>query len=143
MLQTSYHIVLVCFFFIIIPEYLRSIYKKLTLRRSLLLFIVCFSIESYFTKRLRKPKKKKKKKQNRLYKKFQISNAREINAKRKRIKGVKNTDHKIRQGDEFLNDKPLDAITKKAQESSHEHDHPQWEIHEGHPRTPPKCLSHV
>lgn len=41
-----------------------------------------------------------------------------------------NTDHNIRQGDESQNDKPLEAITKKAQENSHEHDQPQWEIHE-------------
>jgi len=43
---------------------------------------------------------------------------------------VKKTDHRIRQSDEAMNEKPLEAIGKESHESSHEENHPEREMDE-------------
>jgi len=48
----------------------------------------------------------------------------------KELARVKKTNHNIRQSDESMNDKPLEAIAKKSHKSSHKHNHPQGEVHE-------------
>lgn len=53
------------------------------------------------------------------------------------------TDQEIREGDDALNDEPLEAVTEEAQEGGHEHDGPQGEVHEGDAGAPPEGLAHV
>lgn len=62
---------------------------------------------------------------------------------RTRLKIPLSTDQEIREGDDALNDEPLKTVAEEAQEGSHEHDGPQWEIHEGDAGAPSKGLAHV
>ena len=50
---------------------------------------------------------------------------------------------KIGQGDEIVDEKPLEAIANEAHEGSNEHDKGERKVHEGKPRGPPKELAHV
>ena len=49
----------------------------------------------------------------------------------------------IRQGDDTPDEKPLDAITKKPHESSHEHHHPQRKIQQRQAGGPPESLAEI
>ncbi|KAL0538435.1 hypothetical protein IC582_027454 [Cucumis melo] len=53
------------------------------------------------------------------------------------------TNHRVRQRDNPLKEKPLKAIAKKPHGSSHEHHNPQRKIQESNTRAPPKGLTKV
>jgi len=62
---------------------------------------------------------------------------------KKVCRAKKMTNQRIRQSDEAMNEKPLEAIAKKSHESSEEENKPERKMEERETRTPSKGLSHV
>lgn len=58
-------------------------------------------------------------------------------------KKCKKTNKRIRQSDEAMNEKPLEAIAKESHESSDEENNPERKMKERETRAPAKGLSHV